>query len=104
MTKLHELEIPDGVIDEEEASEFVRFWIGGGEDHVTLNIGAFDSEQEASSWGMIAADIVKHALRGMCQDDPTRDPEKLLAEIEKAFHDRLNETTNVAGQLRGDLN
>lgn len=104
MTKLHELDIPDSLVDEEEAIEFVRFWIGGGEDHVTLNIGAFDPENEAASWGMIAADIVKHAIRGMCQDDPSRSPETLLAEIEAAFNGRLRDTVDLTGQLCGDLN
>lgn len=102
MSKLAELDIPDGVIDEEDPVEFIRFWIAGNEDYVTLNIGAFDKEHEASSWGMIAADIVKHAIRGMRQDDPSLTEDALLAEIEAAFYGRLRSTVNISGQLRGE--
>ena len=102
MRKLQELDIPESLVDEEEAMEFVRFWIGDAEDHVTLNIGAFAREHEATSWGMIAADIVKHAMRGMLEQDPSRNPEQVLAEIEAAFRDRLSQNLNLTGQLRGE--
>lgn len=104
MTKLHELEIPSGVYEEGEAHELVRFWVGGGTDHVTLNISLFDGEKEPSVWGSVAADIVKHAVNGMLQDDPTRDSNALFAEIERSFVARLKEQTNFTGQLGGNRN
>lgn len=102
MAKLTELDLPEGIESGEDPVEFVRFWIAGNEDYVTLNIGAFDPEHEASSWGMIAADIVKHAMRGICQHDASRDKEALLAEIEAAFYGRLRDTVKISGQLRGE--
>ena len=102
MANLAELDLPEGVENGEDPKEFIRFWIAGNEDYVTLNIGAFDKEHEAASWGMIAADIIKHAMRGMCQDDPSREQQALLAEIEPAFYGRLRETVKISGQLRGE--
>jgi hypothetical protein len=104
-TELHELDIPDGVFEAEgPAIEFVRFWVAGGEDHVTLKIGSFDSTEEAGNWGMVLADLAKHAVRGMQQDDPSRGtPEQMLAEIQKAFFARLEHTSaNLTGQLKVD--
>lgn len=99
MTSIDELPIPEGVGSAEAAHEFVRFWGADGKDHVALRIGAFAPEQEAASWGMIAANIVTQAICGMVQDDPSRDPEVLLAEVERAFRERLAAEAGVAGQL-----
>ena len=102
MTKLDSLEIPDGIYEEQEGHELVRFWISSGVDHVTLNVGLFDRDQEPEIWGSIAADIVKHAVRGMLQDDDTRDEKVLFAQIERAFSARFKENVVLEGQLRGD--
>lgn len=104
MTELHQLDIPDGVLEEEVGHEFVRFWVAGGVDHVSLYLGQFRPETEATDWGTIAADIVKHAIRGMLQQDPTRDEVALFAEIERAFLQRLEEQTNIMGQIKGTRN
>jgi len=101
--ELRELQVPDGVFDEEgEAVEFIRFWIAGGQDHVTLNMGVFAPEDEAKSWGMIMADLAKHAVRGMQQDDPSRGtPEQMMAELQKGFFERLEYTgANLSGQIK----
>lgn len=102
MTKLDALDIPDGIYEEQEGHELVRFWISSGVDHLSLNIGLFDRDQEPGVWGSVAADIVKHAVRGMMQDDPTRNEMDLYAEIERAFACRLKEKTKFPGQLRGE--
>jgi hypothetical protein len=104
MTKLNELEIPLGVFEEDEGFELVRFWISSGVDHVSLKIGLFDTEREPHEWGSVAADIAKHAVRAMLQDDPTRDEAALCATIEQAFAARLRQQTNFSGQLRGERN
>ena len=102
MTKLHPLDLPEGIHEEQEGHELVRFWVSSGVDHVTLNIGLFDSQSEPGIWGTVAADIVKHAVRGMMQDDPSRDERVVYAQIERAFAERLREQTNLEGQLSGD--
>lgn len=100
MSTIDELEIPVTMDGETVADEFVRFWIADGNDYVSLRIGAFPDDQEAASWGMIAADIAKHAILGLCQADPSREPEAVAAEVEQAFRERLGETVGIAGQLR----
>jgi hypothetical protein len=103
--KLDELVIPTSIFDDEEdiADEFVRFWICNGNDHVTLRIGSLGPpEDEPVQWGHIAADIARHAVRGMLQDDPTRGTaEQLFAEIERGFRERLLKDLNFTGQLQG---
>ena len=103
--ELRELEIPDGVFEEEDdAVEFIRFWVAGGKDHVTLNIGVFESKDEARQWGYIIADIAKHAVRGMQQDDASRgSPEQMMGEIQKGYFERLeHEGANLTGQIKAD--
>jgi len=100
MPKLDELDIPSGVFEEDEGHELVRFWISSGVDHVSLNIGLFDNEKEPSVWGSVAADIAKHAVNAMLQDDPARDKVALYAEIERAFVERLKAQTNFEGELK----
>ncbi|WP_425408878.1 DUF5076 domain-containing protein [Hyphococcus sp.] len=102
MAKLDSLDLPDGIHEEQEGHELVRFWISSGVDHVSLNIGLFDNDKEPSVWGTVAADIAKHAVRAMLQDDPTRDEATLYAEIERAFSKRLKAKANFEGQLRGE--
>ncbi|MEO1242175.1 MAG: DUF5076 domain-containing protein [Pseudomonadota bacterium] len=103
MPRLDELNIPTGVFEENEGHELVRFWISSGVDHVSLNIGLFDSDEEPSVWGSVAADIAKHAVKAMMQDEPTRNEAALYAEIERAFIGRLKEQTKFEGQLKGDV-
>jgi len=105
MPKFRELEIPSSLIaEEEEGFEVVRFWIGGVNDHVSLTLLNNDEGTTAvSALGKIAADIVKHAMRAMKQDDPTLTDGETLATIERTFHERLRETTNFSGQLTGKI-
>jgi len=103
--ELRELQIPDGVFDEEGAAvEFIRFWVAGSKDYVTLNMGGFEPKDEARQWGYIVADIAKHAVRGMQQDDPSRGtPEQMMAEIQKGYFERLeHEGVNLTGQIKAD--
>jgi hypothetical protein len=99
----NELEIPEGVESDEDADEIVRFWVASGEDLVSLRVGIFGSENEAGHWGMIIADIAKHAVRAMMQMDPSRDPAQLFQEIEEGFFGRLEAVANYTGQIKGRL-
>lgn len=101
-----ELEIPSGVGVEDNPIEMVRFWISAGEDHVSLKIGTcVPSENEPEMWGSIIADIAKHAVRGMRQDNPNLCSEdELLARIESGFRERLSQDPDLSGQLKGSIN
>jgi hypothetical protein len=100
---LRPLDVPDGVFEHEgEAVEFIRFWVAGGVDHVILNVGVFAASDEARYWGMICADIAKHAVRGMQQDDPSRgSADQMMAQLQKGFADRIESLrADLTGQLK----
>jgi hypothetical protein len=103
---LLELDIPDSVFQDQEPKgvEFVHFWVCDGNDHVALNIGSFQPpEDEPRQWGYIMADIARHAVRGMEQDDPSRGTSaEIFAEIERGFRERLEKDLDFSGQLRGN--
>lgn len=103
MPRYRALEVPEGIDEAINPVELVRFWIGGSEDYVSLNIGVFEKGNEAFAWGMVAADIVKHAVRGMMQSDPSRSETGLYAEIERGFKARLGEAAKISGQLKGEV-
>lgn len=105
MPNFRELEIPATLVaEEEEGFEVVRFWIGGGNDHISLSLPSTDQgSADVAVWGKIAADIIKHAVRALNQDDASLDADNTIAAIERAFYERLKEVTNFQGQLTGKI-
>lgn len=98
-----ELDPPEGLADEEEAHEMVRFWIAGGHDHVTLNIGLFDTDSEPEIWGNVVTDIAQHAARALAQElTENGDKHSILLRIEKAFSERLRNRPGISGQIKRD--
>jgi len=96
-----ELEIPTGIPELDESDEFLRFWIGGGEDYVSLRVGAM-GEHEVQQWGMILADISDHIIRALRQDGNTHSEEELRAEMERAYLERLKDKNrNLSGSMIG---
>ena len=83
MADFRELEIPSTLIaDEAEGFEVIRFWIGGGTDHVSLQLMQMaDGKANVKAWGNIAADIIKHAVRAILQDDPSLDEDVVIDSI-----------------------
>ena len=98
---MKQLEVPSGAQGQDAAVEMIRFWINGGQDHVSINTGMFATADEPACWGMIAADIVKHAVLGMLEDDPSRDVKSLFAQMDNAFAKRFAENVKVSGQIKG---
>jgi hypothetical protein len=98
---MSELEIPSGVPELEESDEFLRFWIGGGEDYVSLRVGAM-GEREVQQWGMILADISDHIIRAIKQQGNVRTEGDIRAEMEHAYLERLKvKDRNISGSLIG---
>jgi hypothetical protein len=100
---MDELRIPDEIEKLDDATEFVRFWIAGGYDYVSLNVGAM-GEDDVFQWGMILADISVHIIRALRQDGATASEEELRAQIENGYSTRLKtngvEYTGVIGGTR----
>ena len=98
---MKELDIPAGADGEDGAVEMIRFWLANGQDHVALNVGMFAKAEEPGCWGMIAADIVKHAIRVMLEKDPSRERLTLIGEVTDAFHQRMAHNVKNDDTLSG---
>jgi hypothetical protein len=98
-----ELDIPEGVDPEHNPSELIRFWVSGGIDHVSLRFGTFEpAEDEPRMWGWILADIAKHLVRALRQDDPSRGSvEELISQIEAGFGERTSQNPDLLGRIVG---
>ena len=68
---------------------------------MSLNIGLFNPEDEPRIWGSIIADIARHAVVAMMQDDPERSRDALFAAIEAGFAERLQEAATYTGRFVG---
>jgi len=97
---MNELEIPVEAIDADEAVELLRFWAVDGEDIVQLYVGSM-GEEEPKMWGFILADIARHAINALGQNDPSLSAETLRAQIEQGFRERLEQRVGVSGQIGG---
>lgn len=95
-----ELELPAEVLESEDAFELLRFWAVDGDDVVQLYVGSM-GEEEPEMWGFILADIARHAIQALGQNDPSLDPESVRAQIEQAFRERMEQRVGVSGQIGG---
>ena len=100
---MEEGEIPQAVIDREDAYEMLRFWVtGDGQSDVFLRSGWFPEAVEAKQWGYILADIALHATRAMQLNNPeVGNTESLLSEIEQGYLVRLSDRPDITGSLLG---
>jgi Domain of unknown function (DUF5076) len=86
-TRIVELEIPPTALAFADADEFLRFWIAGGDGHATLRMGVLGSD-ELEAWGMILADIARHAVDAYRDQNPI-DPANAYAKIAEGYSGRL---------------
>ena len=100
---MRELVIPPAAFEDADSIEFIRFWVAGGQDHVSLHIGGMgEHDHEAMQWGMMLADISTHIVRGMVQDGSPDSEEVLRAKIEQGYLTRLKrKDVNFTGSLLG---
>jgi len=108
-TDVHELGIPPEVHDATYAKELLRFWVADGVDHVSLIIDGVSTESdhanEAHTWGVILADVAKHAVNAITQSTFGESSRKqLFAQLEQGFAERLKEKVSFSGKLIGDGN
>lgn len=98
---MQDLEIP--LLEKpEEAIEMIRFWIDGDQDSVMLKVGVM-GDGEPEQWGMILADVARHAVRGMQQYYPELSEEDLHKRIRDGFLRRMQAKDLTAGSLTGDV-
>lgn len=95
-----ELELPSEVLESDDAFELLRFWVVDNEDVVQLYVGSM-GEDEPKLWGFILADIARHAILALGQNDPSLNREALRAQIEQGFRERMEQRVGVSGQIGG---
>jgi hypothetical protein len=101
---MNELPLPVGVVESEDADEFIRFWIADGDELVSLNVGRF-GDDEAATWGMIVADLSIHIIRALGQRGAAKSDVELRAEIERGYRGRLEaKGITHSGGLMGTRN
>jgi hypothetical protein len=67
---MRELQIPDGVVGDDDATEMVRLWLAHGRPHVTLLLGMYEDAEDSDvdelwAWGNLLSDIAQHVANGL---------------------------------------
>lgn len=98
MSDYMQLEAPHGLADCERAQELLRFWIGDNDDYVSLRVGVM-GEQEPEQWGYVLADIARHIVNAVHQDQPSLRAEEILSRMQDGFEHRMSMKPSLAGKL-----
>ena len=98
MTDYMALSVPQTLADCERAQELLRFWIGDGEDYVSLRVGVL-GDKEPEQWGSILADLARHIINAVHQDQPNLPAEDILRRIQDGFEQRMDMKPSIAGSL-----
>jgi len=72
-----------------------------------IDVASTESEHasEAHTWGVILADVAKHAVNAITQSTfGEHSKEQLFAQLEQGFAERLKEKVGFSGKLTGDGN
>ena len=90
---------PATISADDQAQEFIRFWIANNTDHVSLKVGtAGDPAKEPAMWGFILADIAKHVTKVMRQQDPEGpSANELMEQILGGIAERLRHAPELSG-------
>lgn len=94
---MNELPIPDDVPQAKEAAELVRAWVVDGVLQCSVSPLAFD---QASTWGILLADVARHVAYALQQAEAAR-PLDVLDGIRVAFNQELAMPTDEpTGEFR----
>ncbi len=62
-------------------------WVAGGEQDVAVSVGMWE---DASSWGVLLADLARHIADAHAQQDDQVDPEDFLESIRSGMETELD--------------
>lgn len=94
-----ELELPDGVVEADEAIEVLRAWVADGALHVIFDPETF--RDQISEWGRLLADIAHHVANAL-ELDGQANRSDALSQISAAFdHHVRNEASQASGRIKG---
>lgn len=96
---LLELELPDGVLEAEQAMEVLRAWVADGALHVIFDPDTF--RDEVSEWGRLLSDVVHHIANAVELEGQMTRADAMKA-IEQAFSENLHQAQHtMAGRIKG---
>ena len=87
---MKELPVPPAARSDSSARELVRVWAAQGAQHVSLVTGLW---ADPAAWGLMLADLARHAARAYEQTDGL-DAGEMLARIHQAFVAELQSSTD----------
>ncbi len=69
---MNELPIPEGILDDDNATEMMRVWIGNKDIQVSMLLGMWEEASnhdidEREAWGELLADLIRHIANGLTQ-------------------------------------
>ena len=98
-----ELEAPPLASNAPDGIEVVRVWLGLGASHVAINpvtSTEMGKGNEGVLWGVILADIAKHASNALTQGQVTElSKSEVQAQMMKVFLDEMSKERNELGTI-----
>ncbi|WP_298911681.1 DUF5076 domain-containing protein [uncultured Algimonas sp.] len=95
------LPVPTPAIGAPDARELLRFWTANGGAHVSLSTVTHPDGEDGVLWGVVLADIARHAVNALCQSGNTKmDADALMTQITKTFLDELGFGRDVVGTIK----
>lgn len=94
-----ELDLPDGVVEAEEAIEVLRAWVADGALHVIFDPETFHGD--VSEWGRLLADVAQHVANAVEMDGQMNRSEA-LAQMYDAFDRHIrSDQPGTTGRIKG---
>jgi len=94
-----ELDLPDGVVEANEAIEVLRAWVADGALHVIFDPETF--EDDVSEWGRLLADVAQHVANAVELDGQMVRAEA-LSRMAAAFDRHVHaDQSSASGRIKG---
>lgn len=90
--------IPPAALEDANAVEMARVWVAQQGLHCVLNVGIYrdSAYREATAWGVILADLARHAADALVGSGDEPDVAAALEEIRRSFIAEIGEPTSPA--------
>jgi len=96
-------DLPDAVFKDSDAIEIVSAWIAAKGLHCSMKIGLYEDRpdiDERRAWGIVLADIARHAARGLAQYYGVDEVDALFR-IRRSMEAELADPTSpIRGEIR----
>ncbi len=95
-----ELELPEGVVDADQAVEVLRAWVADGGLHVIFDPETF--QHDVTEWGRLLADIAHHVANAV-ELDGQMNRAAAISQIHDAFdlNMQASDVVEATGRIKG---